>query len=46
MDIPESRIFGALILLLGVSLFAVGIYTGQLNAVIEMLKTPFRTVIP
>jgi hypothetical protein len=38
MDIPERRIIGALILLLGVSALAVGLYTGQLNAIVELLK--------
>jgi len=38
MDVPESRVIGALMLLLGVSFLAVGIYTGQLNAIVEMLK--------
>lgn len=46
MDIPERRIIGALLLLLGVSFLAVSIYTGQINTVIEMLKNAFRTVIP
>ena len=44
MDIPERRIIGALLLLLGVSFLAVGIYTGQLNALVEMLKKVFSTV--
>jgi hypothetical protein len=44
MDIPERRIIGALLLLLGVSFLAVGIYTGQLNAIVEMLKTVFEAV--
>jgi hypothetical protein len=44
MDIPQSRVIGALILLLGVSCLAVAIYTGQLNAIIELLKTTFKTV--
>jgi hypothetical protein len=44
MDIPERRVIGALLLLLGVSLLAVGIYTGQLNTIVEMLKTAFKTV--
>jgi hypothetical protein len=44
MDIPERRIIGALVLLLGFSSLAVGIYTGQLNAIVEMLKTAFKTV--
>ena len=43
MDIPERRVIGALLLLLGVSFLAVGIYTGQLNAIVEMLKKVFST---
>jgi hypothetical protein len=42
MDVLERRMLGTLILLLGVSLFAVGVYTNQLTALIEMLKTAFR----
>jgi len=38
MDISEKRVFGALLLLLGVSCLAVGLYTGQLDALIELLK--------
>jgi hypothetical protein len=44
MDIPERRIIGALLFLLSVSALAVAVYTGQLNATVEMLKTVFRTV--
>jgi len=44
MDIPQRRVIGALLLLLGVSFLAVGIYTGQLNAVIELLKKVFSTM--
>jgi hypothetical protein len=42
MDISERRMIGALILLLGVSALTVSIYTGQINAVIDMLKSAFR----
>lgn len=42
MDISERRVLGALLLLLGVSMFAVGVYTNQLNALINLLKTAFR----
>jgi len=45
MDVPERRVIGALLLLLGVSFLAVAVYTGQLNSIVEMLKTIFRTVI-
>jgi hypothetical protein len=41
MDIPERRVIGALLLLLGVSFFAVAIYTGQFNSVVELLKKAF-----
>ncbi len=46
MDIPERRVIGALLLLLGVSFLAAGIYTGQLNTLVEMLKTAFKTATP
>lgn len=42
MDISERRIIGSLLLLLGVSFLAVGIYTGQLDKIVEMLKNVFR----
>jgi hypothetical protein len=44
MEIPERRMIGALLLLLGVSFLAVGIYTGQLNTILEMLKKAFTTL--
>jgi len=44
MDVPERRVIGALLLLLGVSFLAVGVYTGQLDEIVEMLKKAFRTV--
>jgi hypothetical protein len=44
MDVPERRVIGALLLLLGVSFLAVGVYTGRLDEIVEMLKTAFRTV--
>ncbi len=44
MDIPERRVIGALLLLLGVSFLAIAVYTGQLNTIVEMLKTAFKTV--
>ncbi|MEM2953587.1 MAG: hypothetical protein QXU21_04845 [Candidatus Bathyarchaeia archaeon] len=43
MEIPERRVIGALLLLLGVSLLAVGLYTGQLEMVIELLKKAFSS---
>lgn len=41
MDISERRVIGALLLLLGVSFLAVGLYMGQLNALIELLRKVF-----
>jgi hypothetical protein len=43
MNIQEYRIIGALLLLIGVSFLAVAINIGQLNLIVEMLKTVFRT---
>jgi hypothetical protein len=41
MDIPERRVIGALLLLLGVSSLAVGLYTGQLDAIVKLLEKVF-----
>ncbi|MEM2522855.1 MAG: hypothetical protein QXW82_06880 [Candidatus Bathyarchaeia archaeon] len=41
MEISERRVIGALLLLLGVTMFVVGLYTGQLNAVVELLSKVF-----
>jgi hypothetical protein len=41
MDISERRVFGALLLLLGVSCLIVGLNTGQLGAIIELLRKAF-----
>jgi hypothetical protein len=46
MDIAERRVIGALILLAGISSLAVGMYTGQLKALVDMLKTVFTIVMP
>ncbi|MEM2463873.1 MAG: hypothetical protein QXY07_04240 [Candidatus Bathyarchaeia archaeon] len=41
MEISERRVIGALLLLLGVTMFVVGLYAGQLNAVVELLSKVF-----
>ena len=41
MDLQQSRMVGALLLLLGVSFLAVGVYTGQLNIIVDLLKKVF-----
>jgi len=42
MDVSERRVVGALLLLLGVSFLAVGMYTGQLDEIVQMLETIFK----
>ena len=41
MDIPESRMLGSLLLLLGVSFLAIGLYTGQFNAIKNLIPQVF-----
>jgi hypothetical protein len=41
MDIQQRRMIGALLLLLGVSFLAVGVYMGQLNIIVDLLKRAF-----
>jgi len=38
MDISLRRVVGSLLLLLGVSFFTVGLYTGQLATILEIVK--------
>ena len=38
MDVSLRRLFGSLILLLGITFLTVGLYTGQLQTVIEIVK--------
>jgi len=45
MNLPEQRIFGALILLAGISFLAVGLYTGQLTNVIEIIGQVLNAAI-
>jgi hypothetical protein len=43
VDIPENRMIGALLLLLGVSCLVVGWYTGQFDALVKLLEKAFST---
>ncbi len=45
MDISERRVIGCLLLLLGLTLLALGLYTGQLERVLEIVKEVFETAI-
>lgn len=38
MDLPLRRIIGSLALLLGVTFLTVGLYTGQLDTVVQIMK--------
>lgn len=38
MDVSLRRVIGSLVLLLGLTFLAVGLHTGQLNTVIEIVK--------
>jgi hypothetical protein len=45
MDLPEKRVIGSLLLLSGVTFLAIGLHTGQLATVLELLKRIFGTAI-
>jgi hypothetical protein len=45
MDLPEQRIIGSLILLAGISFLAIGLYTGQLTTVIEIISEVLNAAI-
>jgi hypothetical protein len=45
MELSEQRIFGALILLAGISFLAVGLYTDQLTTVIEIISEVLNAAI-
>jgi uncharacterized membrane protein YiaA len=38
VDVSTRRVIGSLMLLLGISFLAVGLYNGQLAAVVEIVK--------
>jgi len=45
MDVSEQRVIGSLLLLLGVTFLSIGLYTGQLNTVLEIVKTIFEASV-
>lgn len=45
MDPPERRVIGSLFLLLGLTSLAIGLYTGHLNLVLELLRKTFETAL-
>jgi len=45
MESSEKRIIGSLLLLSGLTALAIGLYTGQLDVVLEIMKRVFQAVI-
>jgi hypothetical protein len=45
MDLPEQRIIGSLLLLAGISFLAVGLATGQLTTIIEIIGEVLNAAI-
>jgi hypothetical protein len=41
MESSEQRIIGSLLLLLGFTLLAIGLYTGQIATILEIMKKVF-----
>jgi len=38
MDVSFRRVVGSLMVLLGISLLTIGLYTGQINTVMEIVR--------
>jgi hypothetical protein len=45
MDTSERRVIGSLLLLLGITFLALGLYTGQLEVVLKIVKEVFQTAL-
>ena len=45
MEISEKRIIGSLLLLLGLSFLLVGVYSGQLTAILDFVKSIFGPAV-
>jgi len=45
MELSEKRILGSLILLTGVTLLSIGLYTGQHVRIIELIESIFEPAI-
>jgi hypothetical protein len=45
MDQSEKRIIGSLLLLSGLTFLVLGLYTGQLNYVMDLMKEIFETAV-
>ena len=45
MDQSEKRVIGSLLLLLGLTFITVGLYSGQLDYILELVKKVFETAV-
>ncbi len=45
MEISEQRVIGSLLLLLGITFLTIGLYSGQLRTVLEIMKTIFEASV-
>jgi hypothetical protein len=45
MDVSLRRVIGSLVLLLGVTFLTIGLYTGQINTVIQIVKRIFEASV-
>lgn len=45
MDLSERRVIGSLLLLSGLTCLILGLYTGQLSYVLELVKKIFETAV-
>ena len=45
MDMSEKRIMGSLILLLGLTFLSIGIYTGELTRIAELIQGIFEPAV-
>ena len=45
MDPPERRVVGSLLLLSSLTFITLGLYSGQLEFVLELVKKIFRTAV-
>jgi len=45
MDVPMRRVIGSLILLLGVTLLAIGLHSGQLDTVIQIVRRVLEAAV-
>lgn len=45
MNPSEKRVIGSLLLLSGLTFLVVGLYTGQLNYIMDIMKKIFETAV-